>query len=284
MKSLGFGWLVCACCFFVSLISPPLGFAQYKEIDQIGDEFAKECMKARPETKIIAFADLHATDGANTEQGHYFSLILSSAMNLHMKKKYAIAEHGGFDTALHETGISRQSLTTPKSISEIAGRIKVDAVVIGDFRRDQTYYSVHLSIVRVSDGSILYSSDSKFSRNEFLDSLVEPFPPPEYKDALKYKTAEELAHAHGPTCESCPVPGYTKIAKDVRLQGTVLFEAIIAKNGELVALRPIRILGLGLDEAAYNAMMRSWKMRPARDKDGSPVAVRVPVEFTFALY
>ena len=57
-----------------------------------------------------------------------------------------------------------------------------------------------------------------------------------------------------------------------------------AKNGEIVALRPVRILGLGLDEAAYNAMMKSWRMRPARDADGNPVAVRVPVEFTFALY
>jgi hypothetical protein len=277
-------WLVCLGCVFAAAIFTPASFAQYREIDQIGNEFAKECMKVRPEAKIVAVADLRDASGANNEQGHYLSLILTSAINLHMKHKYAVAEHGGFDAALHKLGTSSQSLTTPKSITEIAGRINVAAVVIGDFQRDQTYYSVHLSTVRVSDGAVLYSSDAKFSRSAFLDSLAEPFPPPEIKELLKEITAKDLAAARGPACVSCPVPSYTSIAKDVRLQGTVVFNVVISREGEIVALRPTRVLGLGLDESAYNAISRTWSMKPARDKDGQPIAVIVPIEVSFALH
>lgn len=283
MKSHWFARLVSLVCLTAALLLPSTSFAQYKEIDQIGDEFAKECMKARPEAKIVAVTDLQHPEGIKTEQGHYFSLILSSAISLHMKHKYAVAEHLGFDTALKERSISAQALTTPQSITEIAGKINVATVVTGDFRQDQSYYFLHLAAIRVSDGAVLYSSDSKIGRSEFLDSLAEPFPPPDIKDSLKPITAKDLAAARGPSCESCPVPKYTSIAKDVRLQGTVVFNAVISDTGEIVALRPTRVLGLGLDEAAYQTMMKFWKMRPARDKDGRPIAVVVPVEFTFAL-
>jgi outer membrane biosynthesis protein TonB len=174
-------------------------------------------------------------------------------------------------------------MTTPKSVTEVAGKINVAAIVIGDFQRDQTYYSVHLSTVRVSDGAILYSSDSKFARSEFLDSLAEPFPPPEIKDSVKATTKTDMAAGRGPVCASCPVPSYTSIAKDVRLQGTVVFNVVISRQGEVVALRPTRILGLGLDESAYRAISKTWIMRPARDKDGQPIAVVVPIEVSFAL-
>jgi hypothetical protein len=283
MKSPRLRRLICIVCFLASVIFPSTSFAQYKEIDQVGNEFAKECMKARPEAKIIAVADLSNADSADNKQGHYFSLLLTSAINLHLKKKFVMAEHNGFDAALKAKGVSMQTLTAPKSITEIVGKISADAVVIGDLRQDQAYYSVHLLAVRVSDGSVLYSSDSKFSRNQFLDSFAEPFPPPDIKDSLKALTAKDLATAHGPTCISCPVPAYTSLARDVRLQGTVVFNAIISKEGEILALRPARVLGLGLDEAAYRAMITTWKMKPARDKDGNPIAVEVPVEFTFSL-
>jgi hypothetical protein len=277
------GWLSCVGCFLAAFIFPPASYAQYKEIDQVGDEIAKESMKARPETKIIVVADLHDASGASNDQGHYLSLILTSAISLHMKHKYAVAEHPAFDAALQKQGIAIQSMTIPKSVTEVAGKINVAAVVIGDFQRDQTYYSVHLSIDRVLDGAILYSSDSKFARSEFLDSLAEPFPPAEIKDSLKPITKADMAAGRGPVCESCPVPSYTSIAKDVRLQGTAVFNVLISKQGEIVALRPTRILGLGLDESAYHAISKTWIMRPARDKDGQPIAVVVPVEVSFAL-
>ena len=284
MKSYWYGRLISVVCLMAALLFPATIFAQYKEIDQIGDELAKECMKARPETKILAVADLQHAEKIKTEQGHYFSLILTSAINLHMKHKYAVAEHNGFDTALKSRSISAQALTTPQSITEITGKINVAAIVIGDFRQDQSYYYLHLAAIRVSDGAVLYSGDSKIGRSEFLDSLADPFPPPDIKDSLQAITAKDLAAARGPICESCPVPKYTSIAKDVRLQGTVVFNAVISNTGEILALRPTRVLGLGLDEAAYQAMMKYWKMRPARDKDGRPIAVMVPIEFTFALH
>lgn len=87
-----------------------------------------------------------------------------------------------------------------------------------------------------------------------------------------------------PTYERCPVPGYTSAAKDVGVQGTVVFDAVIIAQGGIVALRSTRMLGLRLDETAYDAMMRTWRMKPATDKGGKPIFVQLPIEFTFAPY
>jgi TonB family protein len=58
---------------------------------------------------------------------------------------------------------------------------------------------------------------------------------------------------------------------------------LISANGDLQQIRPLRLLGYGLDEQAFNAI-KKWKFKPATREDGTPVATIVPVEVTFRLY
>ena len=286
MTSLRLGWLFCVGSLTLALAFATPIFAQYKEIDHTGNEFAKEFMKARPEATIVAVADLRDTDGTNKDQGHYFSLILTSAISLHMKNGFAVADHSGFDAALKSRAISAQALATPKSMTELAGKINVIAVVIGDFQQDKNDYSLHLSAIRVSDGTVLYSADSKFRHNEFLDSLAKPFPPPEITQLVKLKTPPTPDDNDGlrpPECVRCEIPKYTVAARGAKLQGTVVFEAVISDEGEIVAVRPRKVLGFGLDEAAYDVITKHWTMKPGT-KDGKPIATLVPIELSFRLY
>src|SRR5579872_6811609 len=85
MKSHSLRWLFWLGCFAAWVGLSPTAFAQSKEIDHIGNELAKECMKARPPLLIVAVADLRDTDGTNNDQGHFMSLILTQAISLHIR-------------------------------------------------------------------------------------------------------------------------------------------------------------------------------------------------------
>ncbi len=175
MTSLRLGWLFCVGSLSLALAFATPIFAQYKEIDHTGNEFAKEFMKARPEATIVAVADLRDTDGTNKDQGHYFSLILTSAISLHMKNGFAVADHIGFDAALKSRAISAQALATPKSMTEIAGKINVIAVVIGDFQQDKTTIRCIFRPSACRMGQFCTPPTANFATMNFLIRSRNPF-------------------------------------------------------------------------------------------------------------
>jgi protein TonB len=75
-------------------------------------------------------------------------------------------------------------------------------------------------------------------------------------------------------------PIYPEAARQAKVEGTVLVQALVGKDG---AVRDTRIVGSipGLDEAAV-ASVRQWRFKPAMSK-GAPVAVWVAVPVRFAL-
>ena len=77
-------------------------------------------------------------------------------------------------------------------------------------------------------------------------------------------------------------PRYTEIARRVRLEGRVVLQAVIDKRGEVTSVRVLAGLGLGLDQAAVEAI-RSWRFDPALLADGRPVAVYYTLTVNFRL-
>jgi protein TonB len=76
-------------------------------------------------------------------------------------------------------------------------------------------------------------------------------------------------------------PVYPEIARKARVQGVVIVEAIIDKQGNVVEGRILRGLPMGVSEAAMAAIHR-WKYRPAM-LNGRPVSVYLTVTVTFTL-
>ena len=85
-----------------------------------------------------------------------------------------------------------------------------------------------------------------------------------------------------PACTYCPLPEYTNQARKARIQGTVVVQAVVTVDGRAEHISVVRGLGSGLDEKAIEAV-KKWRFNPARDADGHPVAVAVPMEVTFRL-
>jgi TonB family protein len=77
------------------------------------------------------------------------------------------------------------------------------------------------------------------------------------------------------------VPLYTEEARQGRIQGVVILEAIIDVLGNVADIRVLKGLPLGLTETAVLAT-QEWKFRPAL-RNGSPVAVFYNLTVRFSL-
>jgi TonB family protein len=76
-------------------------------------------------------------------------------------------------------------------------------------------------------------------------------------------------------------PSYTEEAREAKLQGTCVLEIEIGPDGRAYNIQVVQPLGLGLDEAAIEAI-EEWTFQPGL-KDGEPVTVRATIEVNFKL-
>jgi len=85
-----------------------------------------------------------------------------------------------------------------------------------------------------------------------------------------------------PSCDRCPDPEYTKLARKKKLVGTVVLQVIIQADGGITDIQLVKSPAQELTDMAIEAV-KNWHMNPARRADGEPVPVVVPVEVTFRL-
>jgi protein TonB len=76
-------------------------------------------------------------------------------------------------------------------------------------------------------------------------------------------------------------PPYTEPARRSRVQGVVILEAIIDREGNVTDVRVLKPLPDGLDEAARQAVLQ-WKFKPGT-KNGEPVPVIFSLTVNFRL-
>lgn len=84
-----------------------------------------------------------------------------------------------------------------------------------------------------------------------------------------------------PEAVFAPKPQYTEPARRVRLEGTVILEAIIDPEGSVTDLKILKPMPLGLTEAALTAA-KQWRFRPATLRR-QPVSVYWRLTVTFRL-
>ena len=78
-----------------------------------------------------------------------------------------------------------------------------------------------------------------------------------------------------------PQPQYTEIARKARIQGVVIVQAIIDKDGNVTNVKVLKGLPMGLDQAAVDAI-KKWKFKPAT-LNGKPVTVYYNLTVNFQL-
>jgi protein TonB len=78
-------------------------------------------------------------------------------------------------------------------------------------------------------------------------------------------------------------PQYTREAREARIQGNVMLDAVVLKDGTVGDVTVTKSLDKehGLDDQAVTAM-KQWQFKPGT-KDGKPADVRISVEMSFTL-
>ena len=76
-------------------------------------------------------------------------------------------------------------------------------------------------------------------------------------------------------------PEYPELARRARMEGFVILQAVIDKQGNVTDVEVLRGLGLGLDVAAMDAV-KQWKYTPTT-YNGRPVEVILTVNVVFQL-
>ena len=71
------------------------------------------------------------------------------------------------------------------------------------------------------------------------------------------------------------------VARKARIQGTVILEAVIDRNGNVTDVRTLKPLPMGLDIEAMNAV-RKWRFKPGT-LNGRPVPVIFILTVNFRL-
>lgn len=94
-----------------------------------------------------------------------------------------------------------------------------------------------------------------------------------------YRVGGDIQH---PRAITRVPPAYTEEAKEKRIQGVAILQAIIDTEGRIEDVKVLKGLPHGLTEAAVEAV-RQWRFEPARDGDGQPVPVYYNLTINFRL-
>jgi TonB family protein len=79
-----------------------------------------------------------------------------------------------------------------------------------------------------------------------------------------------------------PLPAYTPEARAARVEGVVIVQAVVRKDGSVDYFKVHRGLGYGLDESAINTIATKWRFSPGT-LNGEPVDVMAIINVSFRL-
>jgi len=260
------------------LLSAATAFAQFEKIDELASQLTKELKPRKPH--LVAVVDFRPPYGATMPQGHYFAWILSSYLDQHAKNKFVIANHIDFDKDLASRNIPSSTLVPGEALQSAAPHLGADVLLTGTIEQHDNSYVLQVTPINVRDGKPLSTLSQSIKMTDFMESFVTPFPP-NILDASGRGGSPSIAM---PSCIRCPDPSYNDLARKKKVNGSCILNVLISESGQPRQIRPMKLLGYGLDERAFD-IIKTWKFRPATLKrDGTPVAVIVAVEVTFRIY
>lgn len=129
----------------------------------------------------------------------------------------------------------------------------------------------------------IYVSDEELVPPPDLDQIdtASLFTLPDAPPAPPEKLVYQVGEVDPPERIHYVEPQYTDMARLTRTHGAVILQATIDTRGNVVDLKVLKSLGMGLTEAALEAV-EQWKFRPSA-VDGRPVSVLYNLTVNFQL-
>jgi len=121
---------------------------------------------------------------------------------------------------------------------------------------------------------------------DFNEQLAPPPPPPDppvndENEILDFLPSEDQPVPVGGISAIQEKVYYTEIGRKAEIEGTVVIEAVVNKQGNIIDAFVKKNIGGGLDEVALNAV-KNTKFHPGKQR-GKPVNVRISIPIKFVL-
>jgi len=259
----------------LSLISASRTAAQQTlSVEQFAKAIQKEMKRRKLRTVLVV--DLANEEGRITEQTQAVTAAIFDSFGNHSgNPKYLRASP---KRNMGQGAISAEDQASFQDLSVLCEQSDCNALLIGRVQILPAGKRVSLKIVSPQTRGVLGELTALLpvETGEPL-SWIDPHA----SDAPPYAKAG-LAGTSIPKCIACPDPNYSEEARSMKLQGVVILRVVISRDGTAERIVVMKGPGHGLERAAIDAVRR-WKLQPARDRNGNPVPVEVPVEISFRL-
>jgi periplasmic protein TonB len=80
-----------------------------------------------------------------------------------------------------------------------------------------------------------------------------------------------------------PLPPYTEAARKARIEGVVVLQAVILRDGTVTGFKVLQGLGYGLDDSAINTISSKWRFSPGT-LNGTKIDVIAKIEVRFRMF
>jgi TonB family protein len=194
----------------------------------------------------------------------------------------AVVNRSQILSILRDEEIPRESLQDKEISLYVAKKAGADETLTG-FLTKGSDGNLILS-VRVFGPKRVETLDTTLATTDAMRELLakEIRSPEPRADAIEPEPGVLVAGKDGvsnPSCIYCPIPQYSDRARMAKYSGTTKLSVIVTLDGQPTAIKVIQGAPFGLTKQAILEVQK-WRFKPA-EKDGKPVAARVPVEVTF---
>ena len=169
----------------------------------------------------------------------------------------------------------------PKALEEFAGKTNAEIVITGSFSPFGDSLGISLEALKRGESKTLAQNNGQIRLTPELRELI--------PHSMKFETPPDGIYRGGwggigmPECRSCPDPTFPSNERSSGHEGIVVLNVVVGTDGHAHQIEVEKGTSQNFEAAAITAVAK-WKFQSARGPDGTPVAVRIPVEITFRYF
>jgi TonB family protein len=276
---------LCILTTIVVLARTPLAFAQHPEISNLAVEVGQDLAEKKIEMISVSF--FRFEKGGISEAGRALSLEFSAALGK-AEPQIQIIDSGRLKLLAEERGILPYDVFQSEVARQLSATLGAKVQIRGTLK--ELGDSIRLDLQWVDARGPLHLDGKWLSPKRLGSASTTLAQTPELTALLSRPNSEDSSgfliwRAPGttePKCIYCAQPNYSDKARKARIQGNLLVLVTVTSDGSVVNPLFLNRLDPGLDEATLNAFQR-WRLKPGKDGNGKPGAMRIEVEITFRL-
>jgi TonB family protein len=282
---------------FAALAVP--AFAQQVELNQLAAALAKQIdqpvVANAPKAKVAIFMFAHA-DRSVSQLGIMLADRFAAALS-HEAQTFELLDAEKLESMRKQELWTEREVQVEGIACAVARMAGAGIVILGKHEKVRDWLNgVQLEVraIVASDGKRKTIGKVRSSISLPQEwSLLDSQPAPSAQEKTKSDASPESQLAEGvfkpgkdrvsfPECEYCPDPRFSDEARAAKYVAKVLLRLTVSVNGKATDIQVIKPAKLGLTQSAFETV-KTWRFKPARDRDGKPVPVRVDIEIVFRL-